>query len=240
MASGEDRQVALTPLRRMTIERLVESQRAAVPVTVMTEARAEALLRIKRRWEGHRPRVTVTVLLAKVLAEALMASPEMNATLTDDDIVQHGSVHLGIAVARPDGNLMVPVLHHAAGIDIPALAAAVEDLVTRARANKLGLADVRGGVFTLSNVGVSLAPLRGTPILPPGHSGILLTSGIATRPVIENGGVTAGQVLDLSLTFDHRVINGMPALAFLERVKMGIEEPASWVEDNTDPMEGSA
>jgi pyruvate dehydrogenase E2 component (dihydrolipoamide acetyltransferase) len=233
MSGNEDRRpasrfetVALTPLRRMTIERLMEAHASSVPVTVMTEARAEALLTLKERWAGHRPRVTVTVILAKLLARALASAPEMNATLTEDAMIQHRAVHLGIAVARPDGNLVVPVLHDAETMDIPALAERIDDLVTRARANKLGLADVRGGVFTLSNVGTSMAPLRGTPVLPPGHTGVLLTGGIVPRPVVDDGQVAAGKVIDLSLTFDHRVINGMPALAFLETVRAEIEGAA--------------
>jgi pyruvate dehydrogenase E2 component (dihydrolipoamide acetyltransferase) len=119
------------------------------------------------------------------------------------------------------------VLHDAQSLDIPALAERIDDLVARTRSNKLSLADVRGGVFTLSNVGMSMAPLRGTPILPHGHTGVLLTGGIVSRPVVEDGQVTAGQVIDLSLTFDHRVINGMPALTFLEAVRAGIETAAT-------------
>jgi pyruvate dehydrogenase E2 component (dihydrolipoamide acetyltransferase) len=211
----------LSPMRKITIRRLTEAQGAAVPVTVQTEADGSALLERKRALDG----VTVNTLLAAALARTLAAHPAVNCALEEEELVCFADVNLGVAVALPDGNLAVPVIHRAQEHDLPGLGSAIAEVSGRARAGKLKLEDVRGGTFTLSNVGMLLPALWGAPLLPLGQSGIILAGGFVERPVVRDGAVVPGRVLPLSFTFDHRLVNGEPALAFLRALVAAIEQP---------------
>jgi pyruvate dehydrogenase E2 component (dihydrolipoamide acetyltransferase) len=216
LARPERDRVPLSPMRRITLRALERARDAAVPVTVLAEADAAAL-------ERERGGTSVTAVLAHHLAQALAAHPDLNAAIDGDDLVRFADVHLGIAVALPDGNLTVPVVPRAQALDLGALAEAIADRTARARAGRLGLEDVRGGTFTLSNVGRVFPAAQGTPLIPAGHAGILLTGGIVDRPVVRDGAVVAGRVLPLSFTFDHRVVNGEPALRFLRTFVDAVE-----------------
>ena len=219
----------LSPLQKMTIERLRQGQEGKVPVTLAAEARADALLaaRTRAREAGDKT-TTITALVAFVLVRTLRENPALNAALVDDDsIVRYADVNLGVAVALPDDNLSVPVIRGAQELSLLELGAAIADVSERARTRKLGLDDVHGGTFTLSSTGSVGLPIFGTPLLVPGQSGILLVGAAAARPVVDNGRTAVGQVLPLSLTFDHAVVNGIPALRFLSELVAGIEQLGS-------------
>lgn len=213
----------LSPMRKITIRRLSEAQAGTVPVTVLTEADGSALLAYKQSLTG----VTVNTLLAAALARTLAEHPTVNCALDEAELVRFADVNLGVAVALPDGNLAVPVVHRAQERSLEELGAAIADVSARARAGKLGLEDVRGGTFTLSNVGMILPALWGAPLIPLGQSGIILTGGFVERPVVRDGAVVPGRVLPISFTFDHRLVNGEPALAFLRALVDAIEQPAA-------------
>jgi pyruvate dehydrogenase E2 component (dihydrolipoamide acetyltransferase) len=223
LAPRERDRTRLTPMRKITIRRLSESQAGTVPVTVLTEADGSALLERKRALEG----VTVNTLLAHALAHTLAEHCDVNCALDETDLVRYDDVNLGVAVALPDGNLAVPVVHRAQERSLTDLGAAIAEVSGRARAGKLGLPDVRHGTFTLSNVGMILPALWGAPLIPLGQSGIVLTGGFVERPVVRDGAVVPGRVLPISLTFDHRLVNGEPALAFLRAFVAAIEQPVA-------------
>jgi pyruvate/2-oxoglutarate dehydrogenase complex dihydrolipoamide acyltransferase (E2) component len=214
----------LTPVQRITMGNLRRGQRDAVPVTLFADANASELL------EGRsRSGVTITAILAMLLARTLSDQPAMNAAVVDDRLVRYADVNLGVAVSLEDGGLVVPVLRRAQERTLAEIAGAVASLAGRARAGELGLDDVRHGTFTLSSAGMLGPPVHGTPLIPHGQSGILLAGGIAARPVVRDGELAAGHVLPLSLTFDHAVVNGAPAMAFLGELVARIERVGSWL-----------
>ena len=134
---------ALSPMRRITIRRLREAQREAVPVTVQSEADAGALVALRARRGG----IGLTAVLAGLLARTLAAHPDVNCGLDGEELVRYADVNLGLAVALEDGNLSVPVVPRAQALAPEELATAIADLAARARAGALGLDDVRGGTF---------------------------------------------------------------------------------------------
>ena len=209
----------LSPMRRITIRRLREAQQEAVPVTIQSEADAGAIVALRASPGGP----GLTAVLAGLLARTLAAHPDVNCGLDGDELVRYADVNLGVAVALDDGNLSVPVVPRAQALAPAELAAAIADRAARARAGALGLDDVRGGTFTLSNVGMLLPAVWGTPLIPLGQAGVLLTGGPVARPVVRDGAVVPGHVLPLSLTVDHRIVNGAPALRFLRDLVAAVE-----------------
>lgn len=220
----------LTPMQQMTIANLRRGQEGKVPVTITAEARAEGLLAARERFplpDGGK--ATITVLLARVLARTLADHPALHATLADEAIVHHADVNLGVAVAAEDGSLAVPIVHGAQALGVPELAERLADLSARARARRLRVQQVRGGSFTLSSTGMVRLPILGTPLLVPGQSGILLAACAVEQPVVEDGALAIGRVMPLSLTFDHAVVNGIPAVRFLQDLVGRIEQPDAWL-----------
>ena len=226
-AAGE--RTRLSPVQKMTIDRLREGREGSVPVTIAAEARADALLAARRRaHEAGQTNVTVTALLAFAVVRALIEHPALNAALIDESILRYADVNLGLAVALPDDNLVVPVIRRAQYLSLPELGAAIADLAERGRTRRLGIDDVKGGTFTLSSTGFVALPVFGTPLLTPGQSGIVLVGAAAQKPVAVAGRLEIASVVPVSLTFDHTVVNGVPALRFLAELVDRIERAGSW------------
>lgn len=234
------RTVTLPPMQRLAAEHLARSQRESVPVTLHGVVEVDALLALRERLVAAHaagPRITLTHLLAKALAQALRAHPGLNATLQGERVLLHEGVHLGIAQALPDGALVVPVLRDAERLAIDALAAAAHDLAARALSGKLRLADVQGATFTVSNGGALAAARWTTPIIPLGQAAILALGAIHEAPVAHGGAVVVRRVLPTSLSFDHRFVNGVPAARFLDDVHQLIAEPARIALDGSTTKE---
>jgi pyruvate dehydrogenase E2 component (dihydrolipoamide acetyltransferase) len=226
--------VAGTPLsgiRRLTAMRLSESARATVPVTLTTEADASRLVRLRAEIAqdlagADTPVPTYTDLLARLTAVALTEHPALNASLVDDRIVVHTAVHLGLAVDTARG-LLVPVIRDAARLSVQQLAAEATRLIAAARAGTLAPDDLRGGTFTLTNLGMYEIDAF-TPVINLPECAILGIGRIVARPVVVDEAaetIAVRKMLALSLTFDHRVVDGAPAARFLQRVKHLIERP---------------
>lgn len=224
---AEETRSRLTPLRRITITNLETSARTAVPVTLHESARAEPLLQATAAHASANPdvRVTVTAMLAHVLARVTAAHPAINASIDGEELVTHGAVNLGLAVALASGDLMLPVLRAAERLTVAETAAEVARLTERARAMKLGQADVGGAVVALSSVGRAMPGVSGIPALPAGATAVLLVGAPVAEAVVVDGQVVAQDRLRLSLTVDHRVANGMQILAFLQDLVAAIENP---------------
>ena len=164
---------------------------------------------------------------AQIVCDALLKNPYLNSTWTDEGIVLHHYVNLGIAVALPDA-LIVPVIKDADLLGFTDLAHAINDIAARARDKKLKPEDVRDGTFTLNNTG-ALGSVMGQSIINQPQAAILSTESIRKRPVVVNDEVVVRPIMNLTMSFDHRIIDGLAASRFMNDVSKGIEDwsPAS-------------
>jgi pyruvate dehydrogenase E2 component (dihydrolipoamide acetyltransferase) len=214
----------LSPLRKTIARRLTEAWKApAFQITMsadMTRAQ-EVRERLVERHPDVKP--TITDLVAKVCAAALMRHRAVNALWADDAIELHSSANIGLAVATAKG-LVVPVVHGAERLAIEQVAAARAAVVSRAREGKLGPDDIRGGTFTISNLGM-FGVEQFTAVLNPPQAAILAVGAIEDRPVAESGEVVIRPMMTMTLTCDHRTIDGATAAEFLQTVKAFLEEP---------------
>jgi pyruvate dehydrogenase E2 component (dihydrolipoamide acetyltransferase) len=169
-------------------------------------------------------RVTVTDLLAKVCARALVRHPELNAQFGDDAILRFPSANIGIAVAAPQG-LVVPVIAAAERLSLVEIADRRAALVARAREGRLAPADLDGGTFTISNLGM-FGVEQFTAVLNPPQAAILAVGATVDRPVASGGEIVVAPMMTVTLTVDHRAVDGGPAAGFLQTVKTFLEDPA--------------
>ncbi len=207
--------------RRRTIgERLLQGLGAMAQLTLVSEAPVGEALRmahgLNREWRRSGVAVTLTALVAKACAFALLEHPRLNARLQGDQIILLPSVGLGIAVDLEDG-VMVPVIREAERLPLKELAGAVRDLTERARAGTLTTDDVTGGSFTLTSL-ESTGVDAFTPLINPPQAAILGLGRVREIAAFEGERVVRAQVTTLSLTFDHRLVDGAPAARFLDRV----------------------
>ncbi|GAA1518962.1 2-oxo acid dehydrogenase subunit E2 [Nocardioides humi] len=212
----------ITPLRRMAIKHLTESHRSVVAAGLHGRARADSLLEWRRRMERNGQKVSISAMLAKLLGDAVAAHPDVNAAIVEDELVRYADTHLGVAMST-GRDLVVPVIKDANLKTIGECAEALGDLSRRAMASKLGVNDLRGGTFTLSSIGMYVRDVTATAIVPGGQSGIVVAAGITDQPVVNGGQVCVAPVLPLSLTVDHRVVNGAAAGEFLTDLIQRVE-----------------
>ena len=219
--------VGLTAIRRTIAAHMARSASEIPAAWSMVEVDVSGLVRARA---AHRAAfedtngvpLTYMAFAAKAVAEALRENPRLNARWDGDYITLHNRVHLAIAVSTEVG-LMVPVLHDADGLGVGAMATALHNLVMAARAGTLKLEDVQGGTFTLNNTG-ALGSVVSVPIISHPQAGILTTEAVVKRPVvIEGDAIAVRSMMNLCLTFDHRVCDGAEAGAFLGTVKAKLE-----------------
>lgn len=216
-ACGIRQQLPLAGLRRTIAERLRRSLVTAAPVTLTREIHADTLVACRHRLaERTGIPLPYDALFIKLLATALRAHPELNATIENDTILILDEVHVGFAVAVREG-LLVPVVRNADAEPLTMIAEAVRRLSDRALSRQLRPADVEGGTATITNLGACGVDAF-TPILNPPQSVILGIGRIAPRPVVSDGVLVAGHTCVLSLTFDHRAADGVPAAQLLDMI----------------------
>ena len=221
-ATAAETRLPLSPIRRAIAEHMVRSKQVAPHVTSVAEVDvtgiAEVLARHREAFQAQAG-VPLTYLpfLLRAAVEALKAHPTFNASLEGDTLVLKPAIHLGIAVATEEG-LIVPVLKDAHAKTFLELARGARELAERARARRLTLEDVRGGTFTVNNFG-AFDTLIGTPIIVQPQVAILGFGTVVKRPVIVNEAVAIRAMVYLSLSFDHRVIDGALAGQFLSHLK---------------------
>jgi pyruvate dehydrogenase E2 component (dihydrolipoyllysine-residue acetyltransferase) len=222
--AGAVERVELTSLRRTVARRMTEAWTApAFQIVIsadMTRAQELRALLVERH-PDERP--TVTDVLTKVCAVALMRHREVNALYAGDAIELHPSANVGIAVATERG-LLVPVIPGCEGLTVAQIASARADLVTRARDGKLQAADLEGGTFTISNLGM-YGVEQFVAVLNPPQAAILAVGAIEERAVATGGALVARPMMTMTLTCDHRTIDGATAADFLRTVKEFLEEP---------------
>jgi pyruvate dehydrogenase E2 component (dihydrolipoamide acetyltransferase) len=222
-------------VRRLIGERLSASARATVPVTLTTDADATELVRARDalRAEAQAARIhapSYTDCFVKLTAMALSEHPALNASLDGERLVQHGAIHVGVAVDTPRG-LLACVLRDVAHKSLPTLAAESAALVAAARAGTVSPDALRGGTFTVSNLGAYEIDAF-TPIVNLPECAILGIGRIVARAMVvdeDAGAIAARKMVALSLTFDHRAVDGAPAARFLQRIKQLVEQPALWL-----------
>ena len=223
IARGKSRR--LSPMQRQTSKLLSNSRAETVEVTVFAEIDVTALVRLRteRRENGRPPSVTHFILAA--LARTLIAHPEFNAHLVGSEIHFLKSVDIGFAVSLDSGDLLSPVLRNVASRDLGNIVAAAADLAKRARSGDLILADMKGAGFTFSSVGQAKAARFATVVLPVPQVAILAAMAIYDTPVVCDGKVGIGSVLPVSLSFDHRAVNGAAATEFLDTLAAHLARP---------------
>ena len=222
-----DEVVEASVMRRQIADHMVRSAYTAPHVTVWMEADMSNVVRARDRYkdefkEREGTSLTFVPFVLRVLTQALREHPNVNAAWDDGKIVRRKAMNIGIAVAMDDG-LIVPVIHNADEKNIVGLARAVNDLATRARENKLQPDEVTGGTFTLNNPG-TLGSLFSTPIIVQPQAAILSMEAIVKRPVVIDDAIAIRPIMNLSLSLDHRILDGLSATRFLAAVKHGLEE----------------
>jgi pyruvate dehydrogenase E2 component (dihydrolipoamide acetyltransferase) len=222
-------QVPVRGVRRKISEAMVRSLTTAAQVTTTDEARVGLLWHILQKEKASAAeegvRLTLLPFVIKAVVSGLRRDPYLNAVLDDaaSEIHLKGYYNIGVAVETQDG-LIVPNVKSADRKTILEIARDVDDLSARARERTLGVQDLKGGTFTISNYG-SIGGLFGTPILNPPEVGLLGMGRAHEQPVVVDGAIKVERVLPLSLTFDHRVVDGAAAQHFLNNVVRFLEDP---------------
>jgi len=219
----------LTPLRQKLAERLVAAQNSAALLTTFNEADMSAVIAIRSKYQEDFVRRNGLKLgfmpfFVKAVVHALKDVPVVNSQIEGDTLVQNHYYDIGVAVSTEKG-LMVPVIRGCDGLGMAAIEKAIADAAARAREGRIALADLEGGVFTITNGG-TFGSLLSTPIVNPPQSAILGMHAINERPVAVGGQVAIRPMMYLALTYDHRIVDGREAVTFLVKVKQAIEDPS--------------
>jgi 2-oxoisovalerate dehydrogenase E2 component (dihydrolipoyl transacylase) len=180
---------------------------------------------LNARWDGKRPRLTLLPLLVRAMVLAVREFPQINARFDDEVgvVTRHGAVHLGIATQTGNG-LMVPVLRHAEALDLWACATEIARVAEAARAGKATREELSGSTITLTSLG-ALGGIANTPIINHPEVAIVGVNRMVERPVVRGGAIVVRQMMNLSSSFDHRVVDGADAAAFIQAVRGMLEAP---------------
>ena len=220
--------VAMTPIRKRIAQRLLEAQQSAATLTTFNEVDMTRVMELRERFkqefaEKHGVKLGFMSFFAKAAIAALELYPGLNAEVRDDSIVYKKHYDLGVAVSTERG-LIVPVLRDADSLSFAQIEQGIAELATRARNGKLGLDDLVGGTFSITNGGI-YGSMMSTPMLNYPQTGILGMHNIVERPVAMKGQVHIRPIMYVALTYDHRVVDGREAVSFLVALKQRIEDP---------------
>jgi 2-oxoisovalerate dehydrogenase E2 component (dihydrolipoyl transacylase) len=224
---GADTRVPLTPMRRSIAANMLKSKQTIPHAWTVAEVDMTNVVRFRQQLkDSFKQRegidLTFVPIIVKAVVEGLKAVPVLNASWSDDGVVLHKDINVGVAVSVDDG-LIVPVVHQADRMSIAGLAKSIDDLARRARAAKLTIPDVQGATFTVNNPGTFGTILSYSIIAPP-QAGILAMDAIVKRPVVLEGeAIAIRSMMNLCLSFDHRVLDGVSAARFLQGVRRWLE-----------------
>jgi 2-oxoglutarate dehydrogenase E2 component (dihydrolipoamide succinyltransferase) len=218
----------MTPIRRRIASRLLEAKQNTAMLTTFNEIDMSNVQGFRNAYkEAFKKRYDVSLgmmsFFIKASVTALKEFPEVNAFIDGEDIIYHHYYHIGVAIGAERG-LVVPVIRHADHLSFADLELSIVDYVKKIRENRLGLADLEGGTFTITNGGV-FGSLLSTPILNMPQSGILGMHKIEDRPVVINKEIVIRPMMYVAFSYDHRIIDGGEAVSFLKRIKECIESP---------------
>lgn len=229
MGEREERRVPMSRLRARIAERLLHATQTTAMLTTFNEVDMQPMKELRAQYKEqfektHGVRLGFMSIFVKAASEALKRYPDINASLDGDDVVYHGYCDIGIAVSS-DRGLVVPVLRDTELLSLAEVEGQIGEYASRAQEGKLGIEDLTGGTFTITNGGV-FGSLMSTPILNPPQSAILGMHTIQERPVAVNGEVVIRPMMYLALSYDHRIVDGKGAVGFLKTIKELVEEPA--------------
>lgn len=225
----EERRVPMTRIRARIAERLKEAQNTAAMLTTFNEVDLQAVSDLRKKYKeafekAHGVKLGFMSFFTHAAVEALKKFPAVNASIESNDVLYHGYYDIGIAVSSPRG-LVVPILRDVDQMNLADIETAIAAYGNKAKEGKLGLDDLTGGTFSITNGGV-FGSLLSTPILNPPQSAILGMHGIQQRPMVVDGEIKIRPMMYLALTYDHRIIDGREAVLFLRSIKDALEDPA--------------
>ena len=231
-STTSSKRVPMTRLRSVVAKRLLESQSQTASLTTFNEVDLFEVKELRAKYketfeEKFGVKLGFMGMFLKASSIALQEMPIVNASIDGDDIVYHGFQDIGVAVST-DRGLVVPVVRNVQDQSIAEIELAIRDYSIKARDGKLGIEDMTGGTFTISNGGV-FGSLLSTPILNPPQSAILGMHKIQDRPMVVNGNIEIRPVMYLALTYDHRLLDGKDAVSFLVKIKEILESPESMI-----------
>ncbi|TCK09527.1 2-oxoglutarate dehydrogenase complex dihydrolipoyllysine-residue succinyltransferase [Marinobacterium mangrovicola] len=230
-----EKRVPMTRLRATIAKRLVEAQQNAAMLTTYNEVNMKPVMDLRSQYKDlfekthNGTRLGFMSFFVKAATEALKRFPAVNASIDGNDMVYHGYQDIGVAVST-DRGLMVPVLRDTDSMSLADIEGTIRDFGARGRDGKLGMDDMQGGTFTITNGGV-FGSLMSTPILNPPQTAILGMHKIQERPMAVNGEVVVLPMMYLALSYDHRMIDGKEAVQFLVTIKDLLEDPARMLLD---------
>jgi 2-oxoglutarate dehydrogenase E2 component (dihydrolipoamide succinyltransferase) len=224
----KEERVRMSRIRQTIAKRLKEAQNTAAMLTTFNDVDMTAVIEARARYKDlfekkHGIRLGFMGFFVKACALAAKDVPSVNSSLDGEDIVYHGYLDVSIAVSAPKG-LVVPVVRNADVLSFADIEKTIADFGKRAKDGTLGIEEMQGGTFTISNGGV-FGSLLSTPIINPPQSAVLGMHRIEERPVVKDGQIVARPMMYLALSYDHRLIDGREAVTFLVRVKEAIEDP---------------
>ncbi len=230
-ASSDGRQTRkkMTPLRQKIAQRLVNAQHAAAMLTTFNECDMSAVMALRAKYQDgfvkkNGVKLGFMSFFTKAVVQALKDVPGINAQIDGDHIIENHYYDISMAVSTEKG-LMVPVIRACDALSMADIEKSIADVAKKAREGKITLADLEGGVFTITNGGI-FGSMLSTPILNAPQSAILGLHAINERPMAVNGQVVIRPMMYLALSYDHRLVDGKEAVAFLVKVKQAIEDPA--------------
>jgi 2-oxoglutarate dehydrogenase E2 component (dihydrolipoamide succinyltransferase) len=224
-----EQRVAMSRLRQRVAERLLQSQATNAILTTFNEVNMQPVMDMRKKYlerfeKEHGARLGFMSFFVKAAVHALKKYPVVNASVDGTDIVYHGYFDIGVAVGSPRG-LVVPVVRNADQMSFAQVEKQIADFGKRAGEGKLGLEELTGGTFSISNGGV-FGSMLSTPIINPPQAAILGVHATKERAVVENGQVVVRPINYLALSYDHRIIDGREAVLFLVSIKEALEDPA--------------
>ena len=225
-----EKRVPMTRLRKRIAERLLEASSTTAMLTTFNEVNMAPIMALRAKYQAQfekahgGTRLGFMSFFVKASAEALRRFPQVNASIDNNDIVYHGYQDIGVAVSTDKG-LVVPVLRNAENMSLAGIESTIRDFGLRARDGKLGIEEMSGGTFTITNGG-TFGSLLSTPILNLPQSAILGMHKIQERPMAVNGKVEILPMMYLALSYDHRLLDGKDAVQFLVAIKDLLEDPA--------------
>jgi 2-oxoisovalerate dehydrogenase E2 component (dihydrolipoyl transacylase) len=226
-APTPDATIPLSPMRRAIASNMLKSKQTIPHAWTVAEVDMTSVVRFRQKVkDSFKQRdgidLTFVPIIVKAVVEGLKSVPILNASWGEQGVTLHKDINIGVAVSVDDG-LIVPVVHQADRMSIAGLAKAIDDLAKRARAGKLGIPDVQGATFTVNNPGTFGTILSYSIIAPP-QAGILAMDAIVKRPVVVDGdAIAVRSMMNLCLSFDHRVLDGVSAARFLQGVRRWLE-----------------
>ena len=224
-----EKRVPMTRLRARIAERLLEAQQNAAILSTFNEINMQPVMEMRAKYrerfqEQHNVKLGFMSFFVKAVIEGLRQYPEINASVDGEDIIYHGYFDIGVAVSSPRG-LVVPVLRDVDQCSMAEIESLIAAAAGRAKEGTLSMEDITGGTFTITNGGV-FGSLLSTPIINPPQSGILGMHKIMERPVAEDGQVVIRPMMNVALSYDHRLVDGKEAVQFLVMVKEILEDPS--------------